>query len=118
MLYPTDIQRGLPAGHQRPSPTVEGPAQAHQRRPVEAENPPPRGARDTDVTLSWTSPSTRQSTPQEEKQAMNWMKKSGRGENKACTVVSLCSVFYPRIQNCRLQLNMVAPSGPDLNFFI
>ena len=98
---------------------MEGPAQAHQRRPAEAENPRPKGARDADVTLSLTSPSTRQSTPQEEKQAMNWTTKSGRGENKAVRLyLGAVFFFYPGIQNCRLQLNMVAPSGPDLNSFI
>lgn len=62
---------------------VEEPAPARQRRPEGVENPLPTGARGADVTLSWMSLSTRQSTPQEEKQAMNLMRKNGRGENKA-----------------------------------
>lgn len=118
---PAGIQRGPPADHQRSSPMVEEPAPAHQRRPEGGENLLPTGARGADVTLNWMSLSMRQSTPQEEKQAMNLMMKSGRGENKASRVVLFIAHTLSGLKRGKSLSNVdcrFAPSGPDLHSLI
>lgn len=78
---PSGIQRRPSADLRRPSPTVGGPAPARLRALAAADaSRPLTGARGAGGTRSWTSPSMRRSTPQEERLATSWTRRSGRGE--------------------------------------
>lgn len=80
---PSGIQKRPSADLRRPSPTVEEPAPAPQRGPAAAAadaSHPLTEARGAGGTPSWTSPSTRPSTPPEERLATSWTRRSGRGE--------------------------------------
>lgn len=71
VAYPAGIQRERPADHLKRSSTA-GPAPAPQRKQAEAADPQPTGARGAGVTQNWTSLSTKQNTPQEERRATSW----------------------------------------------
>lgn len=95
---------------------AEEPVPALQKRPVESANPLPTEARDADVTPSWMSLSMRRSTLQAEKQATNWMEKSGMGETLASSTEPLYVCAAHAISGlqmdkdeCWLQLNAVTP---------
>lgn len=78
---PSGIQRRPSADLRRPCPTVGGPAPARLRALAAADaSRPLTGERGAGGTRSWTSPSMRRSTPQEERLATSWTRRSGRGE--------------------------------------
>lgn len=114
LIAPAGTQSGPPAGPRKPSPTPGEPAPAHQRRPAGAGSPPPTGARDAGVTQRGTSPSTRRSTPLEERRATSWMEKSGRGETGSGQMLPLgLQMKLSLSKNAQFQRNIAAPSGSD-----
>lgn len=85
---PSGIQRRPSTNLRRPSPTVGEPAPARRRGLVAAgASHPLTGVRGAGGTRSWTSPSMRPSTPQEERRATSWTKRSGRGEARVHAAV-------------------------------
>lgn len=114
VFCPSGIQRRQSADLRRPSPTVEEPAPAPLRGPAAAADAshPLTEARGAGETRSWTSPSTRPSTPREERPATSWTKRSGRGEAGVRAAVWIRE--DGRVADC----NREAPSGPGLNSMI